>query len=60
MVYINYVLQVLDENIKVASGTIVAWQRKNETYELNQEFQDMDLTTDDIYDLLRERDYSYR
>lgn len=45
----------------MATGIIVAWKPKDETNEVKiQTAQNMALKSSDIYDLLREREYSYR
>ncbi|KAJ8711407.1 hypothetical protein PYW07_008649 [Mythimna separata] len=52
--------EVYDDKIKVATGNIIALKPdiKKDGLQL-KETQDMNLTAEDVYDLLRERDYYY-
>lgn len=57
-------LQILNEDIKLVIGTIVALEsedvKKTQTVTEVDTKVNIDLTADDVYRLLRDRDYSYR
>ena len=52
---------MFDDNIKVAKGTVKAFKPAAKRVEITyDESQEMNITAEDIYDLLREREYAYR